>query len=172
MKIQHTLPLALLVFAACAKSGPTNEYAPQASLGSRAVTKTASHSSGLVGRWSAEIVMPEAKGDDPAERMALEMAKAFAGSMWLELRDDGTFTLSMILPIEGTWKRDGSSLSLTPTKFMGMSEADFKKQAAESGGEAKFDSEPMRLDVLADGQTLRLKSDDPDEGELLFKKTS
>lgn len=160
-----------LIFAACAKSGVVSEPSTQ-SLGSvSSPGKTASDAKGhLIGKWTAQIEMPKNASKDPSAQMAYEMAKAFASSIWLELKDDGTFTLSMIFPIEGNWKKDGTKLSLIPTKVMGMSESELKKHAKEGGAEMNFTSEPMVLDISADGKSLTLDSDDPKEGSLIFRK--
>jgi len=46
------------------------------------------------------------------------MAQSLAQMMkpTLELRADKTFSMVMIVPMEGTWKKDGHHLSLSATK--------------------------------------------------------
>lgn len=165
--------VSALICAACAKTSVVSEPSAH-SLGSHSnpAKLTSEATAALYGKWTAEVEMPKHDPSDPGEKMAYEMAKAFASSVWLELKEDGTFTLSMIFPIEGTWKKDGKKLSLNPTKFMGMSEAELKKQAKEAGAEINFNSEDMVFDISADSRTLTLNSGDPKEGSLIFRKQS
>jgi hypothetical protein len=167
MNLKIMLAASVVVCAACAQPGPASEPTP---LATKKGNVQQVSNNGFSGRWTAEIVMPEAEPKDPSQKMALEMAKAFANSIWLELRANGTFMLSMILPIEGTWKHAGNKIDLKPTSFMGMSSEELKKKAKESGEEFKFESEEMSLEISADGKTLHLKSDKPEEGELIFKR--
>lgn len=167
MNLKIMLASSVVICAACAQPGPSSEPAPLSVKKSKVQQVS---NVGFAGRWTAEIVMPEADPKDPSQKMALEMAKALASSIWLELREDGTFMLSMILPIEGTWKHVGNKIDLKPTSFLGMSSEELKKKAKESGEEFKFESEDMSLEVSSDGKTLHLKSDKPEEGELIFKR--
>jgi hypothetical protein len=83
----------------------------------------------VVGRYKAEIKVPAGKANDPAAKMAEQMAK----SMSLELKADKTFVMNMMLPFEGTYAVSGDKLTLTMTKMMGMTLEDAKKMAAAQG---------------------------------------
>lgn len=114
----------------------------------------------VVGKYKAQIEMSEEDKKNPMAAMAQGMAE----SMTLELKDDRTFAMTMMLPIEGTYTVEGSTLTLTPTKMMGMSLSEMQKQ--NPGAE----SEPLRFNVTDGGKTLTAIPDkkQQDPGTLKF----
>jgi hypothetical protein len=80
-----------------------------------------------VGKWRGKVDVDALKST-PMGAMAGNFASMIDPQ--LDLRPDKTFTLSMSMaPIDGTWKLNKNEITLTPTKVMGMSAADAKKQA-------------------------------------------
>ena len=103
----------------------------------------------IVGKYKAQLTMPEGKKDDPSAPMAKGFAEALVGSMSLEIKEGKAFTMTaMGFPIEGTWTLNGDKLTLTPTKVMGMD-----PKTASKDSTSKSD-EPMELTVSSDGKTL------------------
>lgn len=90
------------------------------------------------------------------------MASALAGAMMgdLELKSDKTFTWSMMgAPVEGKWSSEGSQVTLTVEKAMGMAVP------------ADSSNKPLVLTASSDGKTLTGK--DPGgktQGSFTFTK--
>lgn len=136
----------------------------------------------VVGKWTGNMKMPEAKKDDPAAAMA----QAFGSMMKmdLELKKDKTFAMTaMIIPIEGTWAISGNKVIATPTKVMGMAIDEAKKLAADqakkqgtalAAKQADEMNKPMELTISPDGKTLTMKGTGAtaDQGEVAFTKSS
>jgi hypothetical protein len=127
----------------------------------------------VVGKWKGEMKMPETKKGDPSAAFA----KAFAGmlSMDVELKKDKTFAMTtMSIPVEGNWTATGAdTLELKPTKVMGMTMDEAKKEAEKKspGTTMTANSEkPMNLKLSADGKTLTLVTTGKDQGEVVFTK--
>jgi hypothetical protein len=127
----------------------------------------------LVGKWTGELSMPDAKGDDPMAKFA----QALMGNVSLDLKEDKSFTMTIVIPIEGTWSLQGDVLTLMPTKVMGMTMDEAKKMAESNGKTAdKNDmNQPMEFSVSGDGKTLtaiKKSGAKADQGDLVFKKSA
>ena len=115
----------------------------------------------VVGKWTGELKMPASKDkNDPAAAMGEAMAKAFMSNLTLDLRQDNTFTMQMMFPIDGNWKMDGDRVTLTPTKIMGM-------DASKASGGDKSKQEPMVFKIEGDKLVAEAKGKD---GSLVFTR--
>jgi len=111
----------------------------------------------VVGSWkidSAKSDLGTSKMKSDAEK---KMAEAMASQMTLELKADKTFTLTFIMPLNGTWALTGSKVVLTPDK----------------GAKASFGGkDTMDLDVDSSGSSMSFDSPDPAKpGKLVFVKS-
>ncbi len=126
----------------------------------------------LVGKYKGEIGMdPKSEKDD----MAAAFAKALLGNLSLELKADKTFSMSIMVPVEGTWSVSGDRLLLKVSKAMGMSVEDLEKGAASEGKPAadlEQMKEPLEFSVSSDGKTLTAipKKGQEGQGDLVFKR--
>lgn len=70
----------------------------------------------LVGKWTGKVNLSDADrkaaGDQAAQAESMNAA--------LEFKEDKTYTLTIGLPIEGTWVYADNNVTLTTTKVMGM----------------------------------------------------
>lgn len=128
----------------------------------------------IVGKWKGELKMPEAKSDDPLAGMGEAFAKMLLGSLTLEIMPDDKFRFTMMgMPIEGTLKRTGNDLELTPETVMGMTPEEAKKMQPEGQKNDMFSNDqPMVGTISADGQTIVMKNKNgkAGEGELTFTR--
>ena len=114
----------------------------------------ANRESKLVGQWkmdaSAMPKMPE--GKTPQEKMGMEMAKKMFDNMTLDLKEDNTFTMNMMMEFSGDWKLDDSAntVTLNMTKMAGM---DMSKMP--NAGKAQ---QPMVMSIGADNKTLTMNA--------------
>lgn len=123
----------------------------------------------LVGRWKGELILPKRKGKPkPEEEFVEAMAKAFLSDLWVEFKEDGTFKMNMMVPIEGKYKLKGASVHLTAETMMGMTMDDLEKMGGAAS--AAMSKEPLILEISSDGKTLRAKGKNGDEGELVFTR--
>lgn len=115
----------------------------------------------LVGKWKGTIDMPQpAANASQAEKDDYEQTKAMA--ITLDLRPDETFLMNMMMEVEGKWKREGGTVTLTPGKIAGMDmSVDDKKDP---------NNEPLKGDLSPDGRTLIVKHHDPKKGTLTLRK--
>lgn len=123
----------------------------------------------LIGTWKGEIQMPQAAKDDPMAQMAESMAKMLMGRLKLEIKPGNQFVLNMMFPIEGTLARKGSSLTLKPTKMMGMTPDEAKKMA-EGQGAQNMNMDSMTATVSKDGKTITVANDQPEQGKMVFTR--
>lgn len=70
-------------------------------------------------------------------------------SMKLELRGNGSFALAGVRPIEGSYRLEGKSLTLTPEKIGGQPISEFAKSQPKTIAEKI--GEPLRLTILESG---------------------
>lgn len=98
----------------------------------------------VAGKYKAELNLPEENPGKPIEGLVNTLAK----QVELELRPDGTYTLTIFVKVEGTFVVNGRTLELS------RPDAD----------------KPTLAKVSSDGQTIELLSRDPKEGTLLFRK--
>lgn len=136
------------------------EIAPVSSTGER---------SGVVGRWKGKLEAPKDGAEGPMAQMAVGMAKMFLGSLSLELRPDHTFSLNVFVPIEGTYRLEGRSITLTPKTVAGLTEAEAKEMGKAEGKPAK-PLKPLKGTIAANGASISLEADDEQGGNLLFER--
>jgi hypothetical protein len=104
----------------------------------------------LVGEWKGAMELPANATDKDKE--GYEMMKGMMQSLALDLRQNGTFKLNVMIEFQGDWKLEGKKLSLQPSLGSGM------------GGSDK----PMTLTVSDDGKSMVM--DDQTKGKLTFTK--
>jgi len=76
----------------------------------------------FVGRWTGSADMSAmANSSDKDERNKAEMGKGFAQAFELDLKEDNTFNLDMIINVQGTWSYANGTLTLRPNKAFGIS---------------------------------------------------
>lgn len=167
-------PFASIPTAEPGKEAPATDK-PAVKTDKPAVKETAKpaaagSNSRLVGKFKGEITFPASMKDDPN----VAMAKSLLANTTLELNADKTFTMTMMVPLEGHWSVSGSTVSLKIEKMMGMDPADVKKAAdakqpgAMKGGE--FDK-PMKLMISDNGNKLTaIDEKGSDKGSLVFTK--
>lgn len=100
----------------------------------------------VVGTWkidSAKTQMGDAKMDETEKKMMM----AVMSSISLEVKEDKTFTMTVMMPIEGKWTLAGNKLTLTPTLKEG--------EKMSFGGKST-----MEFDVDADGTSMSSKVED------------
>jgi hypothetical protein len=78
------------------------------------------------GKWHFKSLdVPGAKPDDPA----IAMAKSFVTGMTIEFKSDHKFTMSILgQAVDGDWKLNDKSISITPTTIGGQPVAQVKQQ--------------------------------------------
>ena len=113
-----------------------------------------SRESKLIGQWKMDASAMSAnmpKGKTPQEQMGMEMAKKMFENVTLDLKQDKTFTMNMMMEFAGDWKLDDNAniLTLNMTKMAGMdiSKMPNAKKAAQK---------PMVLQISADNTTLTM----------------
>ncbi len=126
-----------------------------------------------MGKWKFKnFDMPAAAANNP---MAGTIKQLFSSAS-LEIKPDKKFTLTMVVPIEGTWSLNGNVISMQPTSVMGMSMDKVKEmQAKQPGGGgmmAKNVDQPMNATLSDDGKTLTLLGPTEQQGTLSFEKDS
>ena len=125
----------------------------------------------IVGRWDGKIDLPKPSKDDPMAQMAGSMAKMFLGSLSLEFRPDSTFTLNVMVPIEGTYTREGRNLTLKPKTIAGLTEAEATK-LSKSKGMATREIKLLKGTISANGRSISIKGDDQKGGDLVFARAA
>ncbi len=118
------------------------------------------------GKWTGKLETGSnvSEGD-------LEKASQVVGSVSLDLRKDKTYSMKMIVPIEGTWTQSGSTVSLQMTSFGGTSVAEAKKQLTAQGKtDAGQLDKPTTLRMGADGQTMTVENTAGQVGALTFTR--
>ena len=95
----------------------------------------------IVGKWKPVMDVPPDKKNDPQTTMAMSMLQ----NMNLEFTADHKFNGMMM---EGTWKLDGSTLHMDPTKMMGMDVKDLKAKNPSAN------VQNMDMTLSGDGKTL------------------
>ncbi|MCH7945785.1 MAG: hypothetical protein IIC73_07210, partial [Armatimonadetes bacterium] len=97
--------------------------------------------SDLVGNWTSRTETEPAAGSGAAGQAAEVAKDVFAPR--LELNKDRTFTLTVGLPMEGTWEFEDGQVILTATEVAGMDASGMRKSA-----------KTIVLDVSDDGKKL------------------
>lgn len=134
----------------------------------------------LIGKYKADVKLSAKEQADLDKNPFGAMAKSMMGSMALELKDEHKFTLTIMIPIEGTWSVSGDTLELKPETVMGMKADEVKKKQEEAAAknpalmaQAKNGdlTKTLKFTVGSDG-TLTAVPDgsSTDKGTLTFKK--
>ncbi len=129
----------------------------------------------VVGKYKGSITETTApttsKPNDVGAALAKGMMDAMSSMFSLELREDKTFTLTAIIPIEGKWSISGDKITMIAEKFMGMTKEDAKKMAASKGkGNPNDMDKPMVGIVSEDGMTITMDPQDKSTTSMTFKK--
>jgi len=104
-----------------------------------------------VGKWKGSVNQTAAAGT--MQSSVEQMGKAFAESLVLEIKKDGTFGLTaMFVPITGKWTQDGNTLVLKPDTVFGL-------QAADKNSDWTVQGE-IKLRISPDGKQLEALPDD------------
>ena len=118
------------------------------------LTGCASRESKLIGNWKMDASAMSAnmpKGKTPQEQMGMEMAKKMFENVTLDLKQDKTFAMNMMMEFSGDWKLDESAgtVTLNMTKMAGM---DISKMPNAN----KTAQKPMVMNISADNKTLTM----------------
>lgn len=108
----------------------------------------------LVGKWKGEIKgKDEIAKKDPTAGAMLNLL----GNTSLELKQDKTYTMTVMVAIEGTWKFTGDTLSLTPLKIAGQSIAAVQAQIKQMGMSSEITAKvgkPAEFTISSDNKSL------------------
>jgi hypothetical protein len=107
----------------------------------------------IVGTWKVDTAKTQFEGK--MDEIEKKQMMAIMESMSLELKEDKTFNMEVIFPIEGTWALAGNKLSLTPKTKPGET----VKMAANA------------FDVDASGTTMSAKVEEKPAGTLVLTKS-
>lgn len=120
----------------------------------------------LEGKWT----MSKAPNVDP-KNPAAAMIQGMMKSVTIEFKKDHKFSMTMMIPIEGTYSVSGNSVSLSPTSIMGMSMDQIKSQSKNNPAMAKSGDmdKPMNATLSEDGKTLTV-DDKSGKGAMEFTK--
>ena len=129
----------------------------------------------LVGKWKGKLDTPKSNPEKGSvsnglEKMAEGMGDAMVSMMNVELEfpTDSTFKMTMMgIPTAGNVTRDGDVLTLNIETIMGMS----KEEAAKMSKKPANDK-PLKLTVSTDGKKLTSIPEKPDEGVMVFEKST
>ena len=107
----------------------------------------------LVGQWkmdSSAMAANMPAGKTPQEKMSMEMAKKMFENVTLDLKEDKTFAMTMMMEFSGNWKLDdaANTVTLNMTKMAGM---DMSKMP--NAGKSQ---QPMVMQIGADNKTLTM----------------
>jgi len=114
----------------------------------------------VVGKWKGSVTLPPNMAKDPRAGML----KGMFSNLTLEVKEDKKFTLTMMVPIEGTWSVSGKSLTLQPTKIMGMDVKQAQEMAKKQGRSATSMDKPMKMTLSEDGKTLTAENPESSQG--------
>ena len=142
------------------------------------VTGCSNREAQLEGKWKlSNFSMPSGQN-----AKVVQMLNAMKSTISIEFKKDKNFSMSMVVPIEGTWNLSGDALEMTTTKVMGM---DIGKARQSAIDQAKnnpalqkqiesqdSNSQNFRGTLSSDGKTLTLKGNSAKGGELTFAKDS
>lgn len=128
----------------------------------------------LVGQYNGEVTINKTASNDPMAKMAEGLANAFAQGMSLELKEDKTFKMTMMMvPLEGKWAVDGGKLTLKADKVMGMEPDQLKGAMGDNPQTKNVNPEdvkkPMVFKVSDDAKTLTAEGE-TQAGSLIFKR--
>lgn len=136
----------------------------------------------LVGKREGEIEIPKSTGTDakdPMNKFGEEFAKSMAKAMKmsLELKENNEFSMTMMFfPVEGTWAQAGDTITLKPTKIMGMDADQVKEAKAKRDGNQLASN--IKVETKTEDMVLKIQGDqlvleDPKkakEGRIVFTR--
>lgn len=113
-----------------------------------------SRESQLVGQWkmdSTAFTSSMPKGKTPQEQMGMDMAKKMFENVTLDLKQDKTFAMNMMMEFSGNWTLDeaANTVTLTMTKMAGV---DISKMPNAN----KAAQKPMTMQISADNKSLSM----------------
>lgn len=114
----------------------------------------------VTGIWKGSVNVPEKFKNDPQAKAQI----AAMGSPVLDLKDDKTFTLTMGLPMTGTWTEAEKEITLKVEKVAGQDVASLP------GGAAKQNLESIKAIVSEDRRKLSLQPSTGMEGSIDFTR--
>lgn len=108
----------------------------------------------LIGNWKMDASALAAnmpKGKTPQEQMGMEMAKKMFENVTLDLKEDKTFAMNMMMEFSGDWKLDESAntITLNMTKMAGV-------DIGKTPNADKMAQKPLVLNISADNKTLTM----------------
>lgn len=119
----------------------------------------------LAGKYKGEMVVAESsKADEnnPAKALADSFGQGMASSMTLELKADGTFSMTaLFLPVEGKWTLEGDKVTLKPEKVTGM---------GDNASLTTDSNQPMTLKATEGGKLLEPLDQKANEPQFRFKR--
>jgi len=119
-----------------------------------------------IGTWDGSLNVPKmSAANTAADSMIQSIAKGAEAMVkpTLELRADKTFTMTLIVSMEGTWETDGHQIILTTNKVAGMAAGSTPPpdpfQSQPTNTEGKSTDQPqapqtIRLELSTDGKSL------------------
>lgn len=112
----------------------------------------------VVGNWKVDTAKSTISGDKLKTEEDKKMAMAMMGAFSLELKEDKTFTMTVVFPVNGKWALAGNKLTITPTLKEG--------EKMSFGGK-----DTMEFDVDASGESMSVSMDENGmKGNLVFAK--
>lgn len=98
----------------------------------------------IVGQWKVDTAKSSFTGENMKDENAKKMAMAMMETVSLDIKDDKSFSMQIIFPMNGTWTLSGNKLSLVPTKKEG--------ESFSFGGK-----DSMEFDVASTGDSMTSK---------------
>lgn len=108
----------------------------------------------IIGSWKVDTAKTVMTGDQAKDEETKKMMMAMMETITLDIKEDKTFEMKVIMPIKGTWVLSGSNLVLTPAKEKG--------ETFSFGGK-----DTMDFVVDAGGKSMVATIDDPKNGGTL-----
>src|SRR5262249_5403661 len=101
---------------------------------------------------------PAASGSDP---LAAAFASAFVPEGGdLDLREDSTFSGTLLVPMEGSWSAEGDTCALNAERWNGMTAEEYDREWEGGAQMPRRPTAPIRLRLNAGGTRLALLLDD------------
>lgn len=114
------------------------------------------------GIWKGKINVPDQMKNDPMAKAQI----AQIGSPILDLKGDNTFSLTMGLPIAGTWTEGEKELTLKATKINGQPLSSLPPQAAEQ----VKNLEAIKVTISEDRRKLTMQASPGMSGSIEFTR--
>jgi hypothetical protein len=115
----------------------------------------------IVGAWKVDTGKTVMTGDAVKDEETKKMVMAMMGTITLDIKEDKTFEMKVIMPITGTWALTGNKLVLTPNKEKGESFSFGGKDTMDFTVDASGDSMSSTIEDKQNGGTLVMVKADP-----------